>query len=207
MTSPDYKQTLEQLRSRYNDLRDKREAMKAEMVSLIKTIEGLASLCGEPPNIVPPIEVMETDAGRLLAESWLKYMPFVDAIRTALRIIYPTAFTTSELRELLKRVGYPIDGKSEPMVALNVALKRFHDAGEVEIVSKDLRKAYKWAFKNELSPPPGYRAGNIDWGAIVRGADGTGDDLSEDHPLNRLRARIKSADPIEDAQAALLRKK
>lgn len=107
-----------------------------------------------------------------MAESWLRYMPFVDAIRTALRIIHPSAFTTSELKELLRRAGYPIEAKTDFMVALNVALRRFHDAGEVEIVNKKGRKAYKWAFKNEMTPPPGYVGSpNIDWEALVHGSD------------------------------------
>ena len=191
MSNPDYKQTLEQLRRRFNQLRDQRHAMKDEMVGLIKTIEGLAALCGEAPNIVPPIEVMEADAGKLMAESWLKYMPFVDALRTALRLIYPNAFTTSEIRELLRRVGYPIDEKSDPMVSLNVSLKRLREGGEVEAVSKNMRKAYKWAFKNELTPPPGYIvAQKVDWGALVREADGKGDEVADDHPLNRLRRTL-----------------
>jgi hypothetical protein len=186
----DYKRTLDQLRQRYRDLYVQRRALKAEMISLIKTIEGLSVLCNETPGIVPPEEILEGDAAKRMAKSWLQYMPFVDAIRTALRIIYPTAFTTSELRELLKRAGYPIESKSDPMVALNVALKRFFDAGEVEIVTKgQWRKAYRWAFKNEMAPPPSPLE-TINWEAVVRDADRSGDDISEEHPLrDALRPR------------------
>jgi hypothetical protein len=179
--APDYKQTLESLRRRYSSLRDQRRAVTAEMIGLIRTIQGLAALCGEAPSVAPLEETMEADAGRLMAESWLRYMPFVDAIRTALRIIYPTAFTTSELREFLRRAGYPIDTKTDIMIALNVSLRRFHEGGEVEIVSKDGRKAYKWAFKNEMSPPPGYPGSqNIDWEALVRGINTSNDEISDD---------------------------
>jgi hypothetical protein len=142
------------------------------MIGLVRTIQGLSALCGEAPDIVPLEETMEADAGRLMTESWLRYMPFVDAIRAALRIIYPSAFTTSELREFLRRAGYPIETKTDFMVALNVALRRFHDAGEVEIVGKEGRKAYKWAFKNEMTPPPGNPGSpNIDWEMLVRRTD------------------------------------
>lgn len=170
--APNYKQTLERLRDRYNSLRDQRRAVTTEMIGLTGTIQALAAMCGEAANVVPLEETMEADAGRLVTKSWLRYMPFVDAVRTALRIIYPSAFTTSELKELLRRAGYPIETKTDFMVALNVALRRFYDSGEVEIVGKDGRKAYKWAFKHELSPTPGYPgAPSVDWEAFVRSAD------------------------------------
>jgi len=182
VANPTYKQTLDQLRQRYQDLREQRRALKTEMIGLIKTIEGLSALCGEAPGIVPPEEEMAAKATTMMAESWLKYMPFVDAIRTALRMVYPNAFTTSELRELLKRAGYPIEAKTDPMVALNVALKRFVDAGEAEVTTKgQWRKAYKWAFKNEMTPPPVLET--IDWEALVQEADRTADEISEQHPL------------------------
>jgi hypothetical protein len=172
--APDYKQTLERLRDRYNSLRDNRRAVTAEMIGLTRTIQALAALCGEVPSVVPLDEVLEADAGRLITELWLRYMPFVDAIRTALRIIYPSAFTTSELKEFLRRAGYPMETKTDFMVALNVALRRFYDSGEVEIADKDGRKAYKWAFKNEMAPPPGYASfPSVDWEAFVRRADAT----------------------------------
>jgi len=189
VSATDYNRTLEQLRRRYGELRDQRRKITAEMIRLIKIIQELAALCGEPAEVLPPEQQLETDASRLLAESWLRYMPFVDAIRTALRIVYPNAFTTSELRELLKRSGYAIESKSDPIVALNVALNRFVDAGEVEITTKDeWRKGYRWAFKNELTPPPSAPwEPKIDWKALVHDADETSNKRASDPRNSKLR--------------------
>lgn len=151
---------LATLRARYTEIIANIELEKEELASLQTTIEALSALCSEAPNIRQLDEVPA--AGRILMESWLKHMPFADAIRTGLRIVAPSAFTTSELKELLARAGYPIHLRTEPMVALNVALKRMLEAGEVEVVDKDGRNAYMWAFKNELPPPPGSKP-NIDW--------------------------------------------
>jgi hypothetical protein len=185
MTIPDYKATLGTLRLRYKELLISQRKTRDEIKGLAKTIVALSALCGEEPSIDRPEEELAPDAGKLMTESWLKYMPFVDAVRTALRMVAPTAFTTSELRELLVRAGYPVHTKTDFMVALNVALKRFRDSEEVEIASKDGRKAYKWAFKNEMSLPPEYET-RIDWEALVREADRTQDEFADDHPLREI---------------------
>jgi hypothetical protein len=165
MAIPDYKATLDRLRGRYEELSISRREIDEESAGLAKTIEALAALCGEESDI-DELQPTSLSAGRLMAESWLKYMPFADAVRTALRIIAPLAFTTSELKEFLTRAGYPVHTKSDFMVALNVALKRLHDSEEVEITSKYDRKAYKWAFKNEMTPPPGYKP-IVNWEKLV----------------------------------------
>jgi hypothetical protein len=165
MMIPDYKATLDRLRIRYEELSIARREIDGELEGLAKTIEALAALCGEASSM-NALQPTPLTAGRLMAESWLKYMPFADAVRTALRIIAPVAFTTSELKEFLTRAGYPVHTKSDFMVALNVALKRLHDSEEVEITSKDDRKAYRWAFKYEMSPPPGYKP-FINWEKLV----------------------------------------
>jgi hypothetical protein len=184
MNQPDYRAMLGNLRNRYRQLDAEITERTVEKTAISKAIHTLSALCGEAPNIDVMGQPSVPDTGKLMAESWLKYMPFVDAIRTALRMISPLAFTTSELKELLTRAGYPVQTKSDFMVALNVALKRFHEQDEVEIAIKDGRKAYRWAYKNEMSPPPGYKP-LIDWEALVSQADKSQDELA-DHLNNFL---------------------
>ncbi len=181
---------LGNLRNRYRQLDSEITERLAEKNGLSKAIHTLSAVCGEPPNIDVMGQPSVPDPGKLMAEEWLKYMPFVDAIRTALRMISPDAFTTSELKELLTRVGYPVHTKSDFMVALNVALTRFHDQEEVEVVSKDGRKAYRWAYKREMRPVPGSKP-MIDWEALVSQADKSQDELAEDHPVRSLANNMR----------------
>src|SRR6267154_6631618 len=106
MPAPNYKETLDNLRLRYKELCLVYRKTGEELDGLVKTIEALSALCGEYPNIDRTEEAIAADAGRLMAQSWLRHMPFTDAIRTALRTVAPIPFTTSELRELLTRAGY-----------------------------------------------------------------------------------------------------
>ena len=146
-----YTRSLSTFRERFNSLYEDRQNITKELISLARTIQELATLCGEEPDI--PSLGADTSPNWILINAWLGCMPFAEAIRTALRIIYPTAFTTPELREFLARVGYPLENRTDPMISLNVALKRMADAGEVVVVPKDgVRKAYQWAFKNEHPP-------------------------------------------------------
>jgi hypothetical protein len=200
MNRPDYPVILGHLRNRYRQLDSEITERLAEKTALSKAIHTLSAVCGEPPNIDVMGQPSVPDPGKLMAESWLKFMPFVDAIRTALRMISPLAFTTSELKELLTRAGYPVHTKNDFMVALNVALKRFHDQEEVEIASKDGRKAYRWAYKNEMSPPPGYQP-LIDWEALVSEADKSQDEIADDHPMRRLMAPVRNDLPKTPAEA------
>lgn len=193
MANRKYKDTLDDLRARYNDIFQQRCVMKRELSNLAKSIEGLAALCGEEPNIPKPGQRVDLEAAKLMAESWLKFMPFADAVRTALRIVAPVAFTTSELRGFLSRAGYPIDAKTDPMVSLNVALKRLHDSEEVEIVPKEGRKAYKWAYKNEMTPTPDEKP-RIDWEALLRTANQFGFTIAELDPEAADRALLGEAD-------------
>lgn len=199
MTLSKYKHTLDELRERYNDIFNKRRVMKRELYNLAKTIEGLAALCGEESNIPKPGERVDTEAAKLMAESWLKFMPFADAVRTALRIVAPVAFTTSELRGFLSRAGYPIDAKTDPMVSLNVALKRLHDSEEVEIVDKDGRKAYRWGYKNEMTPTPNERP-KIDWEGLLRTANQYGYTIAELDPEAADRTLKGEADLTSDEE-------
>src|SRR5262249_45366041 len=159
-----YKDTLDELRRRYAEVFRQRRAMTQELSDLAKTIEGLAALCGEKPGIPRPED--EAEAAKLMAASWLKFVPFADAVRIALRMVAPFPITALELRGLLSRAGYPINQKTDPMVSLNVALTRLRDSEEVEIAEKEGRKAYRWAFRNELRPSSS--AAQIDWEALVR---------------------------------------
>lgn len=193
MSKNKYKETLDELRERYNDIFHKRRAMKKELYNLAKSIEGLAALCGEEPNIPKPGERFDTEAAKLMNESWLKHMPFADAVRTALRIVAPVAFTPPELREFLSRAGYPIYAKTDPMVSLNVALKRLHDSEEVEIIDKDGRKAYRWAYKNEMTPTPDEKP-KIDWEAFLRTANQFGYAIAELYPEAADRALMGDPD-------------
>ncbi len=193
MTRSKYKETLDDLRGRYNDIFQQWHLMKKDLTNLAKSIEGLAALCGEEPNIPKPGDRVNSETAKLMAEYWLKYMPFADAVRTALRIVAPVAFTTSELRGFLFRAGYPIEAKTDPMVSLNVALKRLHDSEEVEIVDKDGRKAYKWAYKNEMTPTPDEKP-TIDWEAFLRTANQFGYAITELDPEAADRALMGEAD-------------
>jgi hypothetical protein len=71
--------------------------------------------------------------------------------------------------------------KTDPMVSLNVALRRLLESSEVEIVDKDTRKAYRWAFKNEMTPPPSLRP-TRDWEALLRTANEFGYELARFYP-------------------------
>lgn len=181
MSQRNYKETLNELQERYRSLFQRRREMKSELYNLAKSIEGLAALCGEEPNIPKLTDTDATEVAGLLAESWLKHMPFADAVRTALRIVAPIAFTTSEIRGFLSRAGYPIDLKTDPMVSLNVALKRLHDSEEVEVVDKEGRKAYRWAYKYEMAPLPDEKP-RIDWEAFLRTANQFGYAIAELDP-------------------------
>ena len=155
-----YKQSLNSLRERFDHLYEQRQASSKELVSLAKTIQELATLCGEDPDL--PSLGVDISPEWILIRAWLSCMPFADAIRTALRIIHPTAFTTPELRGFLLRAGYPLETRTDPIISLNVALKRMVDAGEVLVVPKEgSRKAYQWAFKNERLP-----AENFDYAEV-----------------------------------------
>lgn len=193
MTQTDYRQTLQALRERYRAILQRRREMQSELHNLAKSIEGLAALCGEKPDIPKAEDALGAEVATLMAESWLKYMPFADAIRTALRIVAPVAFTTSELRGFLSRAGYPIEAKTDPMVALNVALKRLHDSEEVEVVDKDGRKAYRWAYKYEMTPTPDEKP-RIDWEARLRTANQFGYTIAELDPLAADRNLIGEED-------------
>jgi hypothetical protein len=191
---------LANLRNRYRQLENEITERTIEKTALSKAIQTLSAVCGEPANIDILGRPTATDPAKAMTESWLRYMPFADAIRTALRIISPLAFTTSELREMLVRAGYPIETKPDFMIALNVALKRLHDSEEVEIVSKDMRKAYRWAFKNELQPPPPLGDSPlIDWEGIVKQTDKSQDELADDHPVRKLAVKMRlPGEPIRN---------
>ena len=69
MSLSKYKQTLDELRERYNDIFQQRRLMKRELYNLAKSIEGLAALCGEESNIPKPGERVDTETAKLMASS------------------------------------------------------------------------------------------------------------------------------------------
>ncbi|HTC95966.1 MAG TPA: hypothetical protein VK699_21165 [Terriglobales bacterium] len=161
-----YKVALDELRERYVEVWDERHQLTKEMIGLSKSIEGLSALCGEDPEIPPIDSPDEFDLVRAMAAAWLKHMAFADACRTALRIVYPTALTPSDVRGMLTLAGYPLERRTDPMVAINVCLKRLVDSEEAEVVSlPNGRKAYRWAFKNEMPPLP--NASTVDWEKLI----------------------------------------
>src|SRR5262249_3023484 len=145
----------------------------------------------------------EAEAAKLMAASWLKFVPFADAVRIALRMVAPFPITALELRGLLSRAGYPINQKTDPMVSLNVALTRLRDSEEVEIAEKEGRKAYRWAFRNELRPSSS--AAQIDWEALVRTANQFGYTIAELDPEAADRALVGEAalTPAEEREIEL----
>jgi hypothetical protein len=164
MEARQYKRTLDNLRERYLDVLAERNAMTIELAGLARSIEGLAALCGEEPT-VPSADPHDTNLTKAMAEAWLKYMGFADACRTALKIVAPSALTTSDIREMLTRAGYPIERRTDPMVSINVCMHRLVKAEEVEpVVLENGHKAFRWAFRNEL--PQGYQEGLQIWNAI-----------------------------------------
>jgi len=187
MTISKYKQTLDDLRERYMSVFQQWRQTEGDLRNLAKSIEGLAALCGEEPNIIRPGEIFDVGVSSAMAELWLKAMPFADAVRTALRIVAPVGFTPSELRGFLARAGYPINAKTDPMVSLNVALKRLHDSEEVETIEKEGRKVYRWAHKNELAPLPDDKP-KVDWESFLRTASHFGHVIAELDPEAATRA-------------------
>jgi hypothetical protein len=152
MNPGDYKQVLDDLRSRYLDILHRRDRLNRELTFLAKSIEGLSALCGEESGIPDP--EIPGELTNEVAKSWIKLMGFADACRSMLRIA-PSGLTPPEIRNALEMVGFPIEHRTNIMVSINVLMTRLVESEEVEpITREDGKKAYRWLWKGELSPTP-----------------------------------------------------
>jgi hypothetical protein len=140
------KQVLEDLKKRRDSVVAERRALEEEFATLTKTIEGLEALCASDSEEAfhAPANLKET---LKVAEQWIKHMPFADAVRTALKVSL-SPLTPVEVRKMLESAGFPIHQRTDPMVGINVCLKRLVNADEVEMVNYEGRKAYRWIWKH-----------------------------------------------------------
>jgi hypothetical protein len=152
MNLGDYRQMLDNLRSRYLDILHRRDGLNRELTFVAKSIEGLSALCGEESGIPDP--EIPAELTNEVAKSWIKHMGFADACRSMLRIA-PSGLTPPEIRDALEMVGFPIELRTNIMVSINVLMTRLVESEEVEAITReDGRKVYRWLWKGELSPTP-----------------------------------------------------
>lgn len=117
-----FQKTLEIAQRRRNELVSLRSAIETELAQQSRAIAALAELLGEPTDK----DIGLTGATLLI-------------VRTANRPLAPT-----EIRDELKRIGYDMEGFSNPMASLHQILKRLEDKAEIEEApSTDGKKRYR----------------------------------------------------------------
>jgi hypothetical protein len=152
MKTSDYKKMLDEMRSQYLEVLHRRDKLTQELKGIAKSIEGLSALTGDKSAIPDPSLPLELVSE--VFKSWIKYMGFADACRAVLRIA-PSGITPIELRDTLAIVGFPIEERTNAIVSVHVFLERAIKAEEVEQMNRqDGEKAYRWLWKNELTPTP-----------------------------------------------------
>ena len=118
-----FEKALRISQQRRNELTHQRSVIEQELAQQSRAIAALAELLGE---------TMESDIGLTGATLLI--------VRTASQPIAPT-----EVRDELKKIGYDMDGLSNPMASLHQILKRLEEKGEIEEapVDSDGKKRYR----------------------------------------------------------------
>jgi hypothetical protein len=117
-----FQKTLEIAQQRRNELIGLRATIENELAQQSRAIAALAELLGEPTAN----DIGLTGATLLI-------------VRTAKVPIAPT-----EVRDELKKIGYDMDGFSNPMASLHQILKRLEEKREIEeVTGSDGKKRYR----------------------------------------------------------------
>jgi hypothetical protein len=143
------RQVLEALKKRRDDVVRRRRALEGEFATLNRTIDGFTALCS-PENDKPPQSPANLEETLAFAESWIRHMPFAEAVRTALKVS-SSPLAPTDVRELLIGAGFPLLERSAPMISINVCLKRLVESDEAEVVETGGKKKYSWIWENSPS--------------------------------------------------------
>jgi hypothetical protein len=140
---------LEALKKRRDDVVRRRRALDGEFATLNRTIDGLTALCS-PENEKPPQSPASLEETLAFAESWIRHMPFAEAVRTALKVS-SLPLTPTDVRDLLVGAGFPLFERSNPMISINVCLKRLVESEEAEPGETGGKRTYRWIWENSPS--------------------------------------------------------
>jgi hypothetical protein len=146
MNTTTARQVLEGLKKRRDDVIRRRRTLDAEFATLNRTIDGFTALCS-PENDNPIESRANLEETLAFAESWIRHMPFAEAVRTALKVSSQPV-TPTDVRDILIGANFPLFERSAPMISINVCLKRLVDSEEVELTEIDGKKRYRWIWEH-----------------------------------------------------------
>ena len=139
-----YGQDLERAMNDLAKLTKQREELETQIARTKRKVALLSQLCDETGELAP---IPDLDLGGL-----------TEACATVLRGARKEWMNTTEIKEALRELGYPLDKYKAPMASITTTVSRMVDSGEVVVSPRTNPGAaeYKWVgkmpdFAEELS--------------------------------------------------------